>query len=85
MTKPFWRALCVKCNHCVRTRHESSKFLRPFFLPDRCPSCHAWKDDSRVGENSGWKNSYGYYERETPFQLLKPKTWISSTVWKEIE
>jgi len=77
----FFRAYCNECGHTVKER-ESETFLDPFFLPERCPTCHAYKrkhmrrfEDT---DNSGWLTSYGHWKRDVPFVLTKPGTWFAS-------
>lgn len=81
--KKCWRAVCDKCGYVERHR-SSTKFLDPWFLPDRCPQCDHWKRPTKVFD-TGWSNQYGYYERKQKFNLFKPSTWFSDFRWKEIE
>lgn len=74
------RAYCCECGWTVKERGEDD-FLDPFFLPSRCPGCHAKKRRHlgrfELSEKSGWLTSYGFWERDTPFDWLMPSTWFA--------
>jgi hypothetical protein len=38
---PHYRAYCKDCGYTVRSE-DSSTFMDPFFLPERCPGCHRY-------------------------------------------
>jgi hypothetical protein len=79
---PFYRAYCKKCGCTVETG-ESSTFLSPFFLPERCPGCHeyhsrhawsAWSSDSL------YHVEYGFW-RFVPDAEQRPSVWFLPWTW----
>lgn len=82
MSKPHYRTYCRHCECTVRTDDEST-FMRPFFLPQRCPGCH--RPHSRFAydweKTNLYKVEYGYWQF-VPADPQPRKVWWRPSTWK---
>ena len=84
MGSNYYRIICLECGGTGETGGDS-RWLTPFFLPERCPHCDAWKSRHEWSlEAAGWRETYGRWVTSPtapPFIWWKPSTWRPEKIW----
>lgn len=84
MPTPYYRAYCKQCGCTVKT-DDSSTWMDTFFLPERCPGCHAFHSRSSYSWEKGnlYEVEYGFW-RFVPAAVQPHKVWFLPWTWKPV-